>query len=197
MKKLLVILIIFSALNVYAAGGKKVNYVESLANIKTFSAEFKQINTLKDFGDDEYSGNVYIKMTEKALWDYTEPYSSWYLVTAKTVDYYDEINNQLVKMNSKEMKEHVLLQVLMDFQKIKTTFNITQQDNMLTMKPKTDTGIIYINIIFKDNIIEKLQSKDSNGNTTEIIFSKVVLDKKINDKVFNKKIPKDTTIIKQ
>ncbi len=197
MKKLFILFFIMLSVNCFAAGAKKTTLLENLSSIKTFSAEFKQVNTLKDFGDDEYTGKVYIKMKEKALWDYEEPYSSWYLITEKNVDYYDEINNQLVKMDANNMKEHILLQVLMDFQKIKSTFNVTEKNSMLIMKPKTNTGIIYINILFNKNVIEKLQSKDNNGNTTEIIFSKVSIDKNLNDKIFNKKIPKDTNIIKQ
>lgn len=197
MKKILLTLIILLSFNVVFAAEKKQDLLDNIANIKTFTADFKQINTLKDFGDDEYTGKVYIKMKEKALWDYVEPYSSWYLVTKDNVDYYDEINNQLLKINSKEIKEHILLQVLMDFQKIKSTFSVSQKNNVVTLKPKSDTGVIYINIVFNNSVIKKLQSKDNTGNTTEIIFTNVEQDKKISDKVFNKKVPKDATIIKE
>ena len=88
---------IFALFSVYAnAADKKDSLLNSLSSIKTLSAEFKQVNNLKDFGDDEYTGKVSIKMGEVALWDYKEPYNSWYLITKDKVDYFDEINNQLV-----------------------------------------------------------------------------------------------------
>ncbi len=196
MKKLLIIIMIFTSFTVFAAD-KKTSLLNTLAAVNTFSADFDQINNLKDFGDDVYAGSVYIKMKEKALWDYKEPYKSWYLVTKDVVDYYDEINNQLVKMDAKELKEHALLQVLMDFQKLKSTFNVTEKKDMLVLKPKTNTGIIYINIVFKDGIISELQSKDNTGNTTSITFSKVKIDKNISDSTFKKKVPKDVTVINE
>lgn len=196
MKKLFIILFIFTSLSVFAAD-KNSDLVDQLAGIKTLSAEFKQVNTLKDFGDDEYTGKVSIKMGEIALWDYKEPYNSWYLITKNSVKYFDEINNQLVEMDAKELKEYALLQVLMDFKKLSSTFDITSKKDMLILKPKQDTGVEYINILFKDNQINQLQSKDNTGNTTTIIFSKMTIDKSISDSTFKKKLPKDVTVIKQ
>lgn len=196
MKKLFIILFIFTSLSVFAAD-KNSDLVDQLAGIKTLSAEFKQVNTLKDFGDDEYTGKVSIKMGEIALWDYKEPYNSWYLITKNSVKYFDEINNQLVEMDAKELKEYALLQVLMDFKKLSSTFDITSKKDMLILKPKQDTGVEYINILFKDNQINQLQSKDNTGNTTTITFSKMTIDKSISDSTFKKKLPKDVTVIKQ
>lgn len=195
MKKLLTLLFTLVCFTAFAEDKEKTDYMQLLSNIKSLSAEFKQVNNLKDYGEDIYTGKVYINMKEKALWDYTEPYSSWYLITTETIDHYDEINNQLVKMDAKELKEHALLQVLMDFQKLKSTFNVTEKKDMLVLKPKTNTGIIYINIVFKDGIISELQSKDNTGNTTSITFSKVKIDKNISDNTFKKKVPKDVTVI--
>lgn len=196
MKKLFIILFVFAAsLSVFAADNKGL--VGQLSSIKTLTAEFKQINNLKDFGDDEYTGKVSIKMGEVALWDYKEPYNSWYLIKKDTVEYFDEINNQLVKMNAKEMKEYALLQVLMDFKKLSSTFNITSKRNMLVLKPKKYTGVVYINIIFKNKIISQLESMDTAGNTTTITFSDVAYDKSISDGMFKKKLPKDVTVIEQ
>lgn len=196
MKNLFIILFIFTSLSVFAAD-KNSDLVDQLAGIKTLSAEFKQVNTLKDFGDDEYTGKVSIKMGEIALWDYKEPYNSWYLITKNSVKYFDEINNQLVEMDAKELKEYALLQVLMDFKKLSSTFDITSKKDMLILKPKQDTGVEYINILFKDNQINQLQSKDNTGNTTTITFSKMTIDKSISDSTFKKKLPKDVTVIKQ
>lgn len=197
MKKILILFFTLVCFTAYAGDNSTSTLMQQLSSIKSISADFKQVNNLKDYGEDIYSGKVYINMKEKALWDYTEPYSSWYYITNENIEHYDEINNQLVIMKAKDYKEYALLQVLMDFSKLSQSFTVKEKESVLYLKPKKDEGIEYINITFKDNIISKIDSKDNNGNLTTITLSNVVLDKKINDASFKKKLPKDVNIFKQ
>ncbi len=197
MKKLLLLLFILVCFTAFAEDKKNTDYMKQLSDIKSLSAEFKQINNLKDYGEDIYTGKVYINMKEKALWDYTEPYSSWYLITNTDINHYDEINNQLIKMKTKDYKEYALLQVLMDFSQLSKSFNAEQKDNTLYLKPKNDTGLAYINIVFKNDVISEINSKDNAGNLTTITLSKVEIDKKISDSSFKKKLPKDVNVFNQ
>ena len=197
MKKLLTLLFTLVCFTAFAEDKEKTDYMQLLSNIKSLSAEFKQVNNLKDYGEDIYTGKVYINMKEKALWDYTEPYSSWYLITTETIDHYDEINNQLVKMKAKDYKEYALLQVLMDFSQLSKSFTAKQKDNTLSLKPKNDAWLAYINIVFKDGVISEINSKDNAGNLTTITLSKVEIDKKISDSSFKKKLPKDVNVFNQ
>lgn len=71
MKKLLLLLFILVCFTAFAEDKKNTDYMKQLSDIKSLSAEFKQINNLKDYGEDIYTGKVYINMKEKALWDYT------------------------------------------------------------------------------------------------------------------------------
>lgn len=197
MKKLLTLLFTLVCFTAFAEDKVKTDYMQLLSNIKSLSAEFKQVNNLKDYGEDIYTGKVYINMKEKALWDYIEPYSSWYLITNENIDHYDEINNQLVKMKAKDYKEYALLQVLMDFSQLSKSFTAKQKDNTLSLKPKNDAGLAYINIVFKDGVISEINSKDNAGNLTTITLSKVEIDKKISDSSFKKKLPKDVNVFNQ
>lgn len=197
MKKLLTLLFTLVCFTAFAEDKEKTDYMQLLSNIKSLSAEFKQVNNLKDYGEDIYTGKVYINMKEKALWDYIEPYSSWYLITNENIDHYDEINNQLVKMKAKDYKEYALLQVLMDFSQLSKSFTAKQKDNTLSLKPKNDAGLAYINIVFKDGVISEINSKDNAGNLTTITLSKVEIDKKISDSSFKKKLPKDVNVFNQ
>lgn len=197
MKKLLLLLFIFVCFTAFAEDKKNTDYMKQLSDIKSLSAEFKQINNLKDYGEDIYTGKVYINMKEKALWDYTEPYSSWYLITNTDINHYDEINNQLIKMKTKDYKEYALLQVLMDFSQLSKNFSAEQKDNTLYLKPKNDAGLAYINIVFKNDVISEINSKDNAGNLTTITLSKVEIDKKISSSSFKKKLPKDVNVFNQ
>lgn len=197
MKKLLLLLFIFVCFTAFAEDKKNTDYMKQLSDIKSLSAEFKQINNLKYYGEDIYTGKVYINMKEKALWDYTEPYSSWYLITNTDINHYDEINNQLIKMKTKDYKEYALLQVLMDFSQLSKSFSAEQKDNTLYLKPKNDAGLAYINIVFKNDVISEINSKDNAGNLTTITLSKVEIDKKISSSSFKKKLPKDVNVFNQ
>lgn len=195
MKKILTLLFILVCSMAFAEDN--TDYLKQLSGIKSLSAEFKQVNNLKDYGEDIYTGKVYINMKEKALWDYIEPYSSWYLITNDTIDHYDEINNQLIKMNAKDYNEYVLLQVLMDFSQISNNFTSEQKNNVLFLTPKNNVGLAYINITFKNNVISEINSQDNIGNLTTITFQKLETDKKINEASFKKQLPKDVNIFKQ
>lgn len=198
MKKLLTLLFTLVCFTAFAEDkDNTADYMKQLSAVKSLSAEFKQVNNLKDYGEDIYTGKVYINMKEKALWDYIEPYSSWYLITNETIDHYDEINNQLIKMKAKDYKEYALLQVLMDFSQLSKSFTSEQKDNTLYLKPKSDAGLAYINIVFKDGIISEINSKDNAGNLTTITLSKVEIDKKISDSSFKKKLPADVNVFNQ
>lgn len=198
MKKLLTLLFTLVCFTAFAEDkDNTADYMKQLSAVKSLSAEFKQVNNLKDYGEDIYTGKVYINMKEKALWDYIEPYSSWYLITNETIDHYDEINNQLIKMKAKDYKEYALLQVLMDFSQLSKSFTSEQKDNILYLKPKSDVGLAYINIVFKNNVIYEITSKDNAGNLTTITLNNVVIDKKISDSSFKKKLPADVNIFNQ
>ncbi len=86
MKKLLLLLFTLVCFTAFAEDkDNAADYMKQLSAVKSLSAEFKQVNNLKDYGEDVYAGKVYINMKEKALWDYIEPYSAWYLITNETI----------------------------------------------------------------------------------------------------------------
>lgn len=51
MKKLLLLLFILVCFTAFAEDKKNTDYMKQLSDIKSLSAEFKQINNLKDYGD--------------------------------------------------------------------------------------------------------------------------------------------------
>ena len=170
--------------------------LDTLKNIKTLEADFTQINKLQDFGEDTYVGKVYIRMKDIALWDYTNPFKSWYLIDNNKLENYDEINNQLLRISSKEISDHVLLQILTNIDKITENFKALQTDKeTVELFPiKNNLPVKKIKILFENNIISKVISTDNSGNITTFIFKNIKIDKKIPNKVFKKKLPKDVTV---
>ncbi len=171
--------------------------IKEIENMTSIQADFTQINEIKDFGKDEYTGSMAIIKGQKALWDYKKPFESWYLFSANKIEFYDKNNNQLMIYETGEQITNILLQLLLDISVAKSKFDITTNKNIITLKPKEDLGVKFLNIEMKNNIISSMESTDNIGNNTKIIFSNVVINKKIDDKIFDKKAPKDAEIFKQ
>lgn len=200
MKKLLLVfaLMLVSLTSVYAEDNKgKSSLIDNFAEVKTLTADFTQINYLTEFGESTYSGKVYIKMKEKALWDYTEPYKIWYLITDNKIEFYDELANQLMKISTKDIKEQILLQVLTDIKSVSNSFKITENKNTLKLIPVKDFGLKSIEITFKDNMISEMKSVDNTNNVSKITFNNIKVNEKISNGVFKKKLPKDVEIFEE
>lgn len=201
MKKILILFIImFAALSsAYAENDNKSkgSLLDNFAEIKTFTADFTQINYLTEFGESTYSGKVFIKMKDKALWDYTEPYKIWYLITDNRIEFYDELANQLMKISTKDIKEQIVLQILTDIKSVSKSFKITEDKNTLKLIPVKDFGLKSIEITFKDNMISEMKSVDNTNNVSKISFTNIKVNEKISNNVFKKKVPKDAEIFEE
>lgn len=202
MKKIWLILIavLFSSYS-YAES----NLLESLASTKTLTGDFVQTNTYKDPTSsepvsDEYSGNIYVIMGDKALFEYTLPYESWYLFTKESVESYDSITNQLMKFGKDTQSDNIFLRVLMDFSTIEDNFDVVEKEgNVLYMTPKNeDMGIKYFTITLDDNKkIASMKTEDIMGTNTQLKFKNVKSGSSIPAKIFKKELPKTVTIIER
>ncbi len=196
--KLLIFAIsLFTAFSAFANNKNVGDPFSEIEKIKTLSADFVQINEIKDFGKDEYSGTVTLIKGGSALWDYKEPFVSWYLFSLDTIKHYDGTHNQLVIYKTGENISNILLQLLIDVSVAKNKFEMTTKDNTIFLKPKEDLGIKDLKITLKNGIISEMESNDNAGNNTKIIFKNVKVNKKIDLKVFDKKVPKDTEIFEE
>ncbi len=200
MKKLLLFVIAMSlAVHSYAndntTDNTTVDIMADVANVKTYSADFVQTNIVKDFGEDVYSGKVYIDMKKRALWDYTEPYITWYLFTNEYVEQFDEVNNQLMRYPNTEDSDSVILQVLMDFSTLSDVFDVEQEGNStLHLMPKRDIGLRYMIIEVVAGKIVLIESEDTAGNKTRINFSNVKTNENIDGAVFVKSLPEGVEV---
>lgn len=184
------------------AVGEK-NLLAALAATKTLAADFTQTNTYKDATSpkpvvDDYSGKVYVIMGNKALFEYTLPYESWYIFTKESVESYDSITNQLMKFGKDSGSSNIFLQVLMDFATIGDNFDVMEKaGNVLYMTPKNENmGIKYFTITLDANKkISTMQTEDIMGTVTELKFKNVKLGGRIPEKTFKKELPKTVTII--
>lgn len=207
MKKIIITIIItLICINLsFSANKKKVkkptppSVVERLKTIDTISAEFIQTTAIKDFSKETYKGRFYLIAGERALWDYYHPYKQYYLFDERGMEYYDSSTNQVIIQNKNSSKEaNVILSVLFNFKEIDKNFTVVVNGKtQIQLKPKHDIGLKYI-IIFVDskNNLKGIHSEDSNGSVTEIEFSSLEINKKINKAVFDVKYPADAQVFK-
>lgn len=76
--------------------------------------------------------------------------------------------------------------------------NMVQKDNLdwVSANPKDkETGFEKISLAFKDNVLQEMDLVDSFGHQTQIIFSKVVLNPMLADKLFLFKVPKGVDVV--
>lgn len=171
--------------------------LKSVEKIKTMTADFTQINTIKDFGDDEYKGRMVISSGEKALWDYTEPVKSWYLFSKDSIEQYDGENNQLIIYGSEELSSNVLLQILLDLRTIKSKFDVKTEGSIISLTPKENMGIKDMTVTVKDGVISEMKSRDNAGNVSRIIFGGVKINAPLPENAFSKKAPKDADVFRR
>ena len=85
MKKLFVIYILVFAFTVSGFAGSADEVLNSLKQVKSYTADFIQATEIEGFGEDIYSGKLVIKSGERAFWDYDKPYRQFYLFDTKTM----------------------------------------------------------------------------------------------------------------
>lgn len=173
------------------------NLFKHLSEQKTFTADVSQVNIVKDFGKDSYTGKAYIEYAKRALWLYTAPYEQFYLFSPKNVTSYDSTMNQAVITGS-SASNNPIQNILFDIGKVYEDFDVKGDASTLYLTPKDKNDPIdNIKILIENNLPSAIISTDKSGNSIQMYFSNIKLGSKIDDAKFSVKIPKDAIVIEQ
>ncbi len=203
MKKILyTIMLAFIFTNAHAVDNESIQIekiFKIIDNVTTMTADFTQITDIKDVGEDIYAGKMYLIAKKKVLWDYTSPYVQYYIFTPTSMDYYDSSTEQLIKKKvTQSGGENTIFNLLVDFSSAKNTFNIKPVDNnTIKMLPKDDIGLKYLEVTLSDKFIKEIESVDDSGNSTRVYLKNIVINKPIDENVFNKQVPPETEIFEE
>ena len=181
----------------YADTNKALNKaLKKLESIKTLKADFVQETNIEGFGKDFYKGKFYLIPSMRVLWDYSEPYSQYYIFTADTMEYYDSTTNQLIRQSSQNNSANsMVFLLLMDLSSANNLFDVVNIDaNNFRLNPKSDLGLKFVDISFGKKFIQEITSQDNVGNLTRIIFSNIKFNVTIPESTFEKQLPKDVEI---
>lgn len=202
MKKLFLIILLVSTVFTSAFAEKKENNLKDilaeLAKIKTYTADLKQVTAYVGFGEDEFNGKVFLKTAEKAAWVYNTPHRQFYYILPERIEYYDSEMEQLTKISlTNDKQADVLKQLMLDISSISKNFDITLENNVMSLKPKTKMDTDNIKITVENNVFTRITSVDSSGNITDIKFSNIIINQPVDESKYDLTIPKGTETIVQ
>ncbi|MES2181032.1 MAG: outer membrane lipoprotein chaperone LolA [Pseudomonadota bacterium] len=184
----------------------KADGISSLKNFydKTHAmrADFYQVVTDRQGRKiQEVYGEMQLKRPNKFRWDYNKPYEQQIISDGNQVWLYDtELAQVTVRALSKALGSSpaALLAGGDSLDKNFKLVNMVQKDNLdwVSANPKDkETGFEKISLAFKDNVLQEMDLVDSFGHQTQIIFSKVVLNPMLADKLFLFKVPKGVDVV--
>ena len=166
-----------------------------LEKIKSYTADFVQTTEIEGFGEDEYSGKLYIISGEHALWDYSKPYRQFYLFDTETMQYYDSDTRQLIVQNL-DPAANVFMRLMLNPADIRKDFDVKLEGDRLVLTPQADLGIADLAFTVKNGVITRIVTKDQNGNNTNIELKNISLDKALDAKLFTPEIPEGTEVFR-
>jgi len=153
-------------------------------------------------------GKFYFKKPDLMRWEYTDPENNIYLYKGDKYQWYFVEDKQLERGSiTDEGQESEILSILtgqknlLDFYSVK--FNPFPTDNpqnaqiKLTPKHGEDGSFLLLEVDKKKWLIHKIIFFDWEGNKTEFQFSRIKVNPKFPNNIFELKIPSDVEIIER
>jgi outer membrane lipoprotein carrier protein len=183
----------FTAFAAYARTAEEV--ISALSTVKSYTADFVQSTEIEGFGEDVYSGKIFITMGKQAMWDYSKPYRQFYLFDTDTMEYYDSDTKQLI-VQRLEPSNNVFMRLMLNPSDIGKDFDVSFENGLLTLIPRGDIGLSTIVFTVEADTVKGISTKDQNGNNTDVKFDNIKKDIEISPDVFKPRIPEDTEVFK-
>lgn len=206
-KGLILVSLLLLALNI--ANGEKIekpldtsefySQLKNISSSKTLEAEFHQTNIIKDFGEDNYKGTIYINYGKALFIEYMEPTYQYYLIKDRVLTYYDKATNQAtIGKLSNSQNDIDIFSLLYDLRIIEEQLYVKSYINSTALlAPKNkEIPVETVEIVFLNESIKKIKVIDSSENQVEIEFSKLQKGVAIPEAVYEKQPPKGASIIK-
>jgi outer membrane lipoprotein carrier protein len=182
------------------AASQKLNAI--LEKTASMSAHFEQ-NTLDPKGKSlqKIMGEMQVKRPNLFRWDTTNPFEQHIIANGDVVWVYDPELQQATKQKlDKQVANTPALLLSGDSKKIATSFNISEEksatNTTFILKPKDkETVFESLRVTFNGSTLNSMQLKDSLGQKTDIVFSRVQVNGKIAPSLFQFTPPKDVDVI--
>jgi outer membrane lipoprotein carrier protein len=179
------------------------------ASLKDLRASFSQSTVFQSLGasnrqEIKGEGVFYLKRPHMMRWDYTEPEKQHIISDGRKIWVYLEEDQQvMVGPSASVLDKRLLSSFFMDTKSIKSEFNITlkeeAEDITLSLTPKIlqpNLKSLYIWLKKKNYQIIKVSTIDLYGNTTTIVFTKILFNPGLPVSLFCFSPPKGVEVIK-
>ncbi len=175
-----------------------------------FKADFRQTLINPVFGRKQvFDGVVRFKKPGKMRWDYVTPEKKLFISDGKVLWMYEPEDNQAFRQSLADSTLPSAITFLFGQAKLAQEFNITRAedaakygaagDPVLKLVPKAPTAHykhILLDLDPKTGQVKQSFVFDTQGNINQVAFSKVALNTRISDGVFNWSPPAGTKIVK-
>ena len=159
----------------------------SLKNLKTFEADFKQVVSKDDSNDNvkiKYLGKIYIDGS-RVCWHYKKPFVKYLYIKKNKVTTIEPLLKQAIITKLDEQFD--MLKILQKAKQI----SHTKSSQVFTTRLN---GILY-KITIKHNLIYKIEYNNELQNRVTITFSNQSQNKKIPSNIFTIKLPDDYDVL--
>ena len=197
----LFVLMLFTSIS-YAesSNGNYLNHF--LKNTQKLEAKFKQ-TLIDDQGIELESstGVVFFSRPDKFRWDYQHPYIQTIVTNGKLLWFYDEDIEQVTIQDVSSSIKNTPAAIFRSYKDIHEHFIIIdmgniEQFNWVELTPKDiDSQYKSIRLGFDEDKLGMMVIFDHLGQVTRIDFTDEVINKKIDDSMFNFELPQGVDII--
>jgi outer membrane lipoprotein carrier protein len=176
-------------------------------SLKTFSANFSQRYENAEQVIEE-SGVLTIKKPGKMYWEYRKPAPKYFLVNGRKSWFYVPADKQVIVTNLQDDASTPLM-LLFGEGDLRSDFEVQEEKEqaprvagnwMLRLVPRTPQGdfsYIVLEIDPATAIISRLTIVEPIGAHNEYVFSDIVENQKVSDKIFKLRLPSDVEIVEQ
>jgi len=197
----LFVLLLFATIS-YAEANDGDRLTRFLGNMQTLEANFKQ--TLVDEQGIELessSGMVFLNRPDKFRWDYQHPYTQTIVTDGKSLWFYDEDLEQVTIREVSTSIDSTPAAILSSYEDINEQFIIIDIGNIeefdwVELTPRDiESQYNSIRLGFDRDKLGMMVIFDNLGQVTRIDFTEEVINKKMDDGIFNFEPPKGIDII--
>jgi len=173
-----------------------------LGNMQTLEANFKQ--TLVDDQGIELensNGMVFLHRPDKFRWDYKHPYTQTIVTNGELLWFYDEDLEQVTIRDVSSSSKNTPAAILSSYEDIDKQFviidmGIIEEYDWVELTPRdVESQYDSIRLGFNKDKLGMMVMFDNLGQVTRIDFTEEVINKKLDDSMFNFEPPQGIDII--
>lgn len=185
-----------------------VKAVESVyGGVEALQAEFVQVSRSAALGDEQrQKGRVVVKRPRKMRWEFTAPDKKLFMTDGETMWIWSPSDNQVIVYKDFSANGSDVTGLLSDLNKLNELFSVelvqevgNDRTYVLDLTPKSaDAGNfkqLRISFTKRKLLVDRVLLTDQFDNVTDLTFTQVKLDAKVDDESFSFQIPAGAEVI--